>query len=116
MANGPLTSAQLETFQPYGLAINQIILAEIASIFDNEAQLEELLPRNWLNRLDLPWDAAFVTSRAFLQYRRSGGPREVPMPDFYIGAHALVAGIPLITRDATRYRTYFPGIQLVAPN
>lgn len=109
------SARQLAAHAASGLAINQIILAEISALYDSPQLVEAHFPRAEYERLDLPWEAAFVTSRAFLDYRRSGGPRVVPMPDFYIGAHALVAGIPLITRDATRYRSYFPGIELIAP-
>ena len=110
------SSRQLAAHATTGLAINQIILAEIAALYDTASQVEEHFPRTVYERLDLPWEAAFVTSRAFLKYRESGGSRTSPMPDFYIGAHALVAGLPLITRQATRYRTYFPDIQLIAPD
>jgi predicted nucleic acid-binding protein len=63
----------------------------------------------------LPWDAAFLAGRCFLEYRRRRGVRRSPLPDFYIGAHAAVSGMTLLTRDSTRYRTYFPTLDLVAP-
>ena len=66
-------------------------------------------------RLPLPYEAAFAASRAFLAYRRSGGVKTSPLPDFYIGAHAELAGFTLVTRDASRYRTYFPKVKLVTP-
>ena len=67
-------------------------------------------------RLELPYEAAFVAGRAFSLYRGRGGTRTSPMPDFYIGAHALVSRLTLVTRDTNRYRTYFPDLQLVAPD
>ena len=110
------SSRQLERHTATGLAINQIILAEISALYDSPERVEAVFSTAEYTRLDLPWEAAFATSRAFLLYKRSGGPRDVPMPDFYIGAHALVACLPLITRDAARYRTYFPEVVLVAPD
>lgn len=65
-------------------------------------------------RLPLPWEAAFLAGKGFVRYRRRGGGRSSPLPDFY-GAHAAVAGLVLLTRDATRYRSYFPGPEIVAP-
>ncbi|MGA8715308.1 MAG: type II toxin-antitoxin system VapC family toxin, partial [Roseiarcus sp.] len=67
-------------------------------------------------RLDLPYEAGFVAGRAFVEYRRRGGARTSPLPDFYIGAHAAVAGLALLTRDARRYAGYFPKVQLIAPD
>lgn len=67
-------------------------------------------------RLDLPWEAAFLAGQKYVYYRRRGGPRTSPMPDFYIGAHAFVSGLTLLTRDAKADRTYFPELKLVAPN
>jgi len=61
------------------------------------------------------WDAAFLASRAFIAYRRRGGVRRSPLPDFYIGAHAAIAGHTLLTRDPKRYRTYFPKLRIIAP-
>ena len=110
------SARQLGRHASTGLGINQIILAEISGLYESAGQVEAQFPRTEYERLDLPWEAAFITSRAFLQYRQNGGPRPVPIPDFYIGAHAAVSGIPLITRDPTIYRTYFPQIRLIAPD
>ena len=63
----------------------------------------------------LPWDAGFLAAKAFAKYRRRGGERRSTLPDFFIGAHAAVSGLTLLTRDATRYRRYFPTVRLVAP-
>ncbi len=83
--------------------------------FDRIEDLDAALPEPAFERQPLPWPAAFLAARCFLAYRRSGGTRRSPLPDFYIGAHAAVAGLRLLTRDATRYRTYFPRLELVAP-
>jgi predicted nucleic acid-binding protein len=64
----------------------------------------------------LPWEAAFLAGRCFLTYRKRGGARRSPLPDFYIGAHAAVAGMTLLTREAARYRTYFPRLDLITPD
>jgi predicted nucleic acid-binding protein len=64
----------------------------------------------------LPWSAAFLAGKCFLEYRRRGGTKTSPLPDFYIGAHAAVAGFRLLTRDTARYRTYFPTVKLLAPD
>jgi predicted nucleic acid-binding protein len=63
----------------------------------------------------LPWDAAFVAGKAYRRYRSRGGAKRSPLPDFYIGAHAAVAGLALLTRHAKRYREYFPRLRLIAP-
>jgi predicted nucleic acid-binding protein len=72
------------------------------------------LPK-YYDRESLPYEAAFLAGKAFLQYRRSGGTRRSPLPDFYIGAHALTAGYQLLSRDRQRYQTYFPNLDLIAP-
>lgn len=96
------------------LAINPIIFAEVSVGFDRIEDLEAALPEEFL-REALPWDAAFLAGKAFLAYRRRGGARASPLPDFYIGAHAAVRGYTLLTRDAGRYRTYFPSLSLISP-
>jgi predicted nucleic acid-binding protein len=97
------------------LAINPIIYAEVSVGFPTIEKLEEVLPAADFRRLDLPYEAAFLAGKAFLAYRRRGGHRTAPLPDFYIGAHAAVAGLRLLTRDPKRYQTYFPTVQLIAP-
>jgi predicted nucleic acid-binding protein len=99
-----------------GVGINALILAEVSANFDSWEAVDAAVPRASFARLDLPFEAAFVASRVFVSYKRRGGTKTSPMPDFYIGAHALVAGLTLITRDATPYRTYFPDVELVAPD
>lgn len=97
------------------LFLNPIVFAEVsvgfATVHDVAASLDGLN----FQYADLPWDAAFLAGNAFTAYRRRGGIRNSPLPDFFIGAHALVAGMTLLTRDARRYRTYFPKLKLLAP-
>jgi predicted nucleic acid-binding protein len=99
----------------FALAINPIIFAEIAAAYAEIEELEAALPPVIYRRDPLPWEAAFLAGQAFVAYRRRGGLRRSPLPDFYIGAHAVVAGMVLLTRDASRYRTYFPKLTIVAP-
>jgi predicted nucleic acid-binding protein len=96
------------------LVINPIIYAEISTGFSQKQELESAIPEDFFRRDPLPYEAAFLAGQSFLEYRRRGGERRSPLPDFYIGAHALVAEIPLLTRDVKRYRTYFPK-QLITP-
>ena len=97
------------------LAINPIIYAEVAVRFPRIEDLELALPRAYFGREAIPWAAAFLAAKCFERYRRSGGARRSPLPDLFIGAHAAVAGMTLLTRDARRYRTYFPKLRIVAP-
>jgi predicted nucleic acid-binding protein len=98
------------------LVINPIIYAEVSIGYARIEELEAALPRVLYRREQLPYDAGFLAGKAFLQYRRRRGVRQAPLPDFYIGAHAAVAGYRLLTRDARRFRSYFPTVELVAPN
>lgn len=98
------------------LLINPIIYAEVSVGFKRIEELDDLLPADSFRRDPLPWEAAFLAGKCFLEYRRRGGSRRSPLPDFYIGAHAAVSGLPLLTRDARRYRTYFPRLPLLAPD
>lgn len=97
------------------LAINPIIYAEVSIGFVRIEELEEALPAAVFHRLALPWDAAFLAGKCFQSYRRRGGTRGATLPDFFIGAHASVSGLRLLTRDVARYRTYFPRLALIAP-
>jgi len=99
-----------------GLAINPIIYAEVSAGFDSIEELDEALPSSDFAREPFPYQAGFVASRAFVAYRRRGGSRRSPLPDFYIGAHAAVNNYRLLTRDTERYRTYFPRLELVTPS
>lgn len=98
------------------LNINPIIYAEVSIGFENIEDLEAVLPTNFFHRLDLPWEAAFLAGKCFVQYRKKGGTKQSPLPDFYIGAHAAVKNMMLLTRDVNRYRTYFPTLELIVPD
>ena len=97
------------------LVINPIVYAEVSIGFDSIEELESALPHKVFRRDELPWEAAFLAGKCFLTYRRRGGRGDAPMPDFYIGAHAAVRGMAVLTRDARRYRNYFPKLDLIAP-
>lgn len=97
------------------IAINPIIYAELAFGFETMTALDSALGAGDFRRMPLPYEAGFVAGRAFVEYRRRGGARTSPLPDFYIGAHAAVQGLRLLTRDPRRYQSYFPAVQLMAP-
>jgi len=97
------------------LAINPIIYAEVSIGFEKVEELDAALPSTYFRRLPLPWEAAFLAGKCFLDYRRKGGRKRSPLPDFYIGAHAEVGGMTLLTRDAARYHTHFPALRIIAP-
>jgi predicted nucleic acid-binding protein len=97
------------------LFINPLIMAEVSVAFDSYEEMNAALPLESFKREELPWEAAFLAGRCFIEYRRRRGLRRSPMTDFYIGAHALVRGHGLLTRDANRYRTYFPRLRLISP-
>ena len=98
------------------LAINPLVYAEVSVGFERIEELDQALPPETFLRLPLPWGAAFLAGKCFLAYRRGGGERRSPLPDFYIGAHAAVEGMPLLTRDSARYRRYLPQLDLIAPD
>lgn len=97
------------------LVINPIIYAEASIRFRSIEDLNKSLPISLFRRDELPFEAAFLAGRAFVKYRRKGGSRTSPMPDFYIGAHAEVSGFRVLTRDPRRFRRYFPNVELIAP-
>lgn len=97
------------------LVINPIVYAEVSVYFDRIEDLDEALPTDYLRREAVPWDASFLAGKCFLRYRKQGGPRRSPLPDFFIGAHAAVCGYTLLTRDPRRYRTYFPKLRVISP-
>ncbi len=97
------------------LVISPIVYAEVSVGFERIEDLDEAVPAAEFEREPLPYEAGFVAGKAFLAYRKRGGQRRSPLPDFYIGAHAAVRRYRLLTRDAARYRTYFPSLELVAP-
>lgn len=97
------------------LVINPLVYAEVSIGFDRIEDLDDALPASYLQREPLPWEAGFLAGKVFVKYRRSGGTRPSPLPDFYIGAHAAIREYTLLTRDARRFRTYFPHLQLMTP-
>ena len=101
--------------EDHPLLINPVIYAEVSIGFARIEELEAALPAASFERRPLPWAAAFLAGKCFLAYRRAGGERRSPLPDFFIGAHAAVEGLALLTRDAGRYRTYFPRLELISP-
>jgi predicted nucleic acid-binding protein len=97
------------------LVINPIVYAEVSIGFDRIEDLDDAVPGQDFRREELPYEAGFLAGKAFLAYRKRGGQKRAPLPDFYIGAHSAVRGYRLLTRDSTRYRTYFPTVTLIAP-
>ena len=97
------------------VVVNPLIYAEVSVGYQTVEELEELLPAVDYEREPLPYLAGFAAGKAFLRYRRGGGDKRSPMPDFYIGAHAAVTGYRLLTRDVRRYRMYFPTVDIIAP-
>jgi predicted nucleic acid-binding protein len=98
------------------LVINPVIYAEVSVRFSRIEDLERVLPATDFVRSPLPWPAAFLAAKCFQEYRRHGGTKGSVLPDFFIGAHAAVSRIALLSRDARRYRTYFPTVALIAPD
>ena len=98
------------------LLINPVVYAELAVGYPSVEALEAALPQAWIRREEVPYPAAFLAARCYLEYRRRGGARTGVLPDFFVGAHAAIAGYRLLTRDAARYRTYFPRLELIAPD
>jgi predicted nucleic acid-binding protein len=96
------------------LVINPIIYAELSVGIEKIEELDQFLGADF-RRDPLPWEAAFIAGKAFLGYRRRGGLRTAPLPDFYIGAHAAVHGMEILTRDPKRYASYFPTVKIITP-
>lgn len=110
------SSAAIESQAEHSvLVIDPLIYAEVSVRFERIEELEEALPPAMFRRDALPWEAAFLAGKCFVQYRRRGGTKGSPLPDFYIGAHAAVAQMTLLTRGGSRYRTYFPALDILAP-
>ena len=97
------------------LVINPIVYGELSVGFRTIEDLDAILPADLYRRESLPYPAAFLAGKAFQAYRRRGGGRTAPLADFYIGAHAAVAGYQLLTRDVARYRTSFPRLVIIGP-
>jgi predicted nucleic acid-binding protein len=97
------------------LWINPIIFAEVSVRFRRVEDVDAVLPPGDFGRSPIPWEAAFLAGKIFVQYRRRRGTRPSTLPDFFIGAHAAVTGLRLLTRDPRRYRTYFPSLEIHSP-
>jgi predicted nucleic acid-binding protein len=95
--------------------INPVAYAEVSPDFDEPAQLDAILGKVGVEYRDMPREALFVAAKAYQAYRRRGGARRGVLPDFFIGAHAAALGVPLLTRDVRRFRSYFPTVRLVTP-
>jgi len=101
--------------QVHELLINPVIYSELSLAFDSVGALDDAIEDMGLSFQELPRAALFLAGRAFVKYRRAGGGRSNVLADFFIGAHAAVLGCPIITRDARRYRSYFPTVPLLMP-
>lgn len=110
------SAALAEAFDNGRVVVNPVVYAEVSVGFDYIENLDEALPADQFVREPLPYAAGFLAGKAFLAYRRRGGTRSTPLPDFSIGGHAAVSDYRLLTRDAKRYRTYFAGLALHAPS
>jgi len=110
------TDALADAAEAGPIYINPIVYSEVSIRFSTVEALEEALPPKDYRREAIPWPAAFLAGKVFLDYRRNKGTKATTLPDFFIGAHAAVAGLDLLTRDVSRYRTYFPTVALIAPS
>lgn len=97
------------------LCVNPVIYAELSIAFERIEELEAVLDAAGLILEEVPREALFLAGKAFVQYRRRQGHRTGVLPDFFVGAHAAVVGVPVLTRDASRYRAYFPTVELIGP-
>ncbi|PYX82359.1 MAG: DNA-binding protein [Acidobacteria bacterium] len=109
------TRALAECADCSALIINPIVYAEVSIGFGTIEALDAALPSASYEREALPWEAGFLAGKCFLAHRRRGGQRTTPLPDFYIGAHAAIERLALLTRDVARYRTYFPKLEILGP-
>jgi hypothetical protein len=110
------SQGQLDAWAARGeLGINAVIYAELSVAYARIEELEETVEAAALRMLEIPREALFLAGKAFLAYRKQRGSRTGVLPDFFIGAHAAVMALPLLTREAARYRTHFPGVTLLAP-
>jgi len=109
------SNALAQSAESAPLVINPIIYAEVSIRFARIEEFDEALPTELFRREPLPWAAGFLAGKCFQAYRQRGGARRSPLPDFFIGAHAAINELTLLTRDAARYRTYFPRLNILAP-
>lgn len=110
------SASELERAAESGhLLVNHVVFAELSAGFADIESLDAALVDADCVKTEMPWSAAYLAGRAFFQYRQRGGTKTAPLPDFFIGAHAAVSKYRLLTRDAARYRTYFPTVEVIAP-
>jgi predicted nucleic acid-binding protein len=110
------SAVQLESLaEEHTLIINPIIYSEVSIGFGRIEDLDQALSPEFFQRENLPWEAGFLAGKCFKKYRGLGGARRSPLPDFYIGAHAAIRNMALVTRDPKRYKTYFPKLTLISP-
>lgn len=107
--------ALAETARRVPLVIDPVVDVEVGAVVTSIEELDTALPQTTFAQEPIPWPAAFLAGKAFIEYRRRGGTRRSPVADFFIGAHAAVAGYRLLTHDAARYRTCFPTLEPIAP-
>ena len=98
------------------LYMNSIIYTEVSIGFNRIEEVEKAISQLGINVLEIPREALFLTGKVFLKYRKNNGTKNSPLPDFFIGAHAIVSKFHLITRDSTKYKTYFPQLKLIYPD
>lgn len=113
---GAWSQAQLERLAAEGpLIINDVVYAEVSIRFESVEEVDDAIRRAGLLLESISRQALYNAGKAFRRYRAAGGARTGVLPDFFIGAHAEAAGLRLLTRDARRYRSYFPSVELIAP-
>lgn len=110
------SSHAINQHAPAGLFINALVYAELCIGADSTVQVDGVITQLRLACVEIPASALFFAAKAFRDYRARGGTKTSPLPDFFIGAHAKVLGLPLITRDVKRYRTFFPEVPLITPD
>ena len=110
------SEGKLDEYSAYGpLYINSIIYAEISIGFKRIENLESAVRQAGFQILEFPKEALFLAGKVFLKYKKRKGPKQSPLPDFFIGAQAAILDLDLLTRDASRYQTYFPSVKIIGP-
>lgn len=99
----------------YSLLINPIIYSEVSISYQRIEELEEALPHTVFKRAPIPWEAAFLAGKSFIKYKKLGGKQKLPLPDFFIGAHATIENLLLLTRDTKRFVHYYPHLKMDSP-
>ena len=109
------SATQMSRYSPDGLLINPLIYSELCVPEESHQTIDTILEIFDLNYVEIPRNALFLAAKAFIQYRKRGGTKTAPLPDFFIGAHAQSSGYSIMTRDKGRYSTYFPEVPLIMP-